>query len=73
MMFSLKLCAKKRFQPFIKLLLIIAIIGIYFIVLLRESFAAWELTKIKNTNINSANEVGPTGISLCTHLIVISN
>lgn len=57
MMFSLKLCAKKRFQPFIKLILIIAVIGIYFIVLLRESLAAWELTKVKNTNLNSANDV----------------
>lgn len=57
MMFSLKLCAKKRFQPFIKLLLIIAVIGIYFIVLLRESLAAWESTKVKTTNLNSANDV----------------
>lgn len=33
------------------MLVLASIIGLYFIVLLRESFAAWELTKAKNANI----------------------
>lgn len=35
-------CTKKRLQLYLKILLIVSVIGIYFVVLLRESFAAWE-------------------------------
>lgn len=36
--------SRKRLQLFLKVLLAVSVIGVYFIVLLRESFAAWEST-----------------------------
>lgn len=36
--------SKKRMQLALKVLLIASVIGVYFIVLLRETFAAWEST-----------------------------
>lgn len=39
-------CTKKRLQLYLKILLIVSVIGIYFVVLLRESFAAWESSSL---------------------------
>lgn len=50
-MVSSKLCARKKCHKCLKFLLVVLVIGIYFVILLRESFAAWELTKAKNSNI----------------------
>lgn len=51
-MISLKICSKKRLQIILKLLLLIIVVGLYFAILLRESFAAWESTKSKAINRN---------------------
>lgn len=51
MMLSSKLYSKKNVQLCIKVLVLASIVGLYFIVLLRESFAAWETTKAKNANV----------------------
>lgn len=53
-MFSTKFCAKRRFQICLKCLIVIMVIGIYFIILLRESIAALEVT---NRQQNSLTEV----------------
>lgn len=50
-MLSSKLCSKKNIQLCIKVLVLASIIGLYFVLLLRESFAAWESTKTKNAHI----------------------
>lgn len=55
MKIPIKLGTKKGYQLCIKLILFIVVIAIYFIVLLRESFAAWESTKTKRGNNNSRN------------------
>lgn len=46
-------CTKKRLQWCIKVLAVVSIIGIYFIVLLRESFAAWESTSLSSITTTS--------------------
>lgn len=48
-----KFCTRKRLQLCLKILLILSIIGVYFIVLLRESFAAWESSSIPSSSIVS--------------------
>lgn len=48
-MISSKLCANRKFQIGLKWIVIIVIFGIYFIILLRESIAALEVTS-KKTN-----------------------
>lgn len=50
-MFSTKLCAKRRFQICLKCLIIIMVFGIYFIILLRESIAALEVTNRQQNNL----------------------
>ncbi|XP_031622900.1 carbohydrate sulfotransferase 11 [Contarinia nasturtii] len=47
-------CTKKRLHFCLKILLIVSIIGIYFIVLLRESFAAWESSSLSTVPMTSA-------------------
>lgn len=49
----IKLFTKKRLHLCLKILLIVSIIGVYFIVLLRESFAAWE-SSVPTTAIGSS-------------------
>lgn len=46
-------CTKKRLQWCIKVLAVVSIIGVYFIVLLRESFAAWESTSLSSITTTS--------------------
>lgn len=53
MMVSIQ-CTKKRLQLCLKILLIVSVIGIYFIVLLRESFAAWESSSLSTVPVASA-------------------
>lgn len=50
-MFVLIQCTRKRLQLCLKILLIVSVIGIYFIVLLRESFAAWESSSVSSVPI----------------------
>lgn len=67
------LCTKKRLQLCLKIALIVSVIGIYFIVLLRESFAAWESSSlttapvasvaVKNVIIGGSNSGGGGGMS----------
>lgn len=52
MMVSIQ-CTKKRLQLCLKILLIVSVIGIYFIVLLRESFAAWESSSLSTVPVAS--------------------
>lgn len=47
------LCTKKRLQLCLKIALIVSVIGIYFIVLLRESFAAWESSSLTTAPVAS--------------------
>ncbi|XP_055295890.1 carbohydrate sulfotransferase 11 isoform X2 [Sitodiplosis mosellana] len=56
MMVSIQ-CTKKRLQLCLKVLLIVSVIGIYFIVLLRESFAAWESSSLSTVSMTSAAAV----------------
>lgn len=53
-MISSKLCANRKLQIGLKWIVIVVIFGIYFIILLRESIAALEVT---NKKANYAEEV----------------
>lgn len=51
-------CTKKRLQLYLKILLIVSVIGIYFVVLLRESFAAWE-----SSSLSAAAPMSAAGVA----------
>lgn len=54
-MISSKLCANRKLQIGLKWIVIVVIFGVYFIILLRESIAALEVTNKKS---NYVEEVG---------------
>lgn len=54
MLMSTIQCTKKRLQLYLKILLIVSVIAIYFVVLLRESFAAWESSSLSASSSISA-------------------
>lgn len=61
-MISSKLCANRKLQICLKWLLIVVIVGIYFIILLRESIAALEVTNKKTNYVEEVHFLSKNAI-----------